>query len=261
MTTKAGIKLKQEKTEESDFPKELQEFIEAGVHFGHKKSSVHAGMFPYIFGVRNNVHIIDVAKTKENLEVALEFMNGLSKEGKTILFVGTKLPIRNIVREVAEKTGMPYVVNRWFGGTLTNWASISERIAFLKELRAKKSSDEWKKYPKHERLEMDKKIEKLEYGFGGIEKMEKLPDAVFVADMHENKLAAQEARMMNIVCVGMVDTNVNPKLADFPIPANDDSVLSVRFILSKVEKSILKNKEGKTATKNAPKRTLKKAKK
>ncbi|MDP4010575.1 MAG: 30S ribosomal protein S2 [Candidatus Spechtbacteria bacterium] len=261
MATETKTKLKPKETEEPSFPKELQEFIEAGVQFGHMKSSVHAGMFPYIFGTRNNVHIIDVAKTKEKLEISLEFIKGLISEGKTILFVGTKLPARGAVKEAAEKTGMPYVSNRWYGGTLTNWASISERITYLKDLRAKKGSDEWKKYPKHERLEMDKKIKKLEYNLGGIEKMEGLPGAVFIVDLHGNELAAREARRMKIPCIGIADTNVNPKLADFPIPASDGAVSSIKLILDKVGEAILKNKKGKVAPKQPAKALSKGVKK
>ncbi|MEX2145196.1 MAG: 30S ribosomal protein S2 [Candidatus Spechtbacterales bacterium] len=263
MATKAKTKTKAKKEEpkEPNFPKELREFIEAGVQFGHLKSSVHAGMYPYIFGTRNNVHIIDVAKTKEKLTESLEFIKNLAKEGKTILFVGTKLPARQAIKTVAEKTGMPYVANRWYGGTLTNWSSISERIAFLKELRAKKGSDEWNKYPKHERLEMEKKIKKLEYNLGGIEKMEKLPDAVFVVDLHQNKLAAQEARKTKIVSLGIADTNVNPKLVDFPIPASDGAVSSIALILDKVADAIIKSKKGKTAPKTTAKTASKRTKK
>ncbi|MEX0877974.1 MAG: 30S ribosomal protein S2 [Candidatus Spechtbacterales bacterium] len=239
-TSEAEVK----KTEEeniADIPKELRVFIEAGVQFGHLKSHVHPGMFPYIFGVRNNVHIIDVARTSEKLDEALEVIKSLAEEGKVILFVGTKLPMREAVKETAEAVGMPYLVNRWFGGTLTNWATISERVTHLKELKEKKGTEEWKKYPKHERLEMEKEIKKLEHVFGGIEQMEKLPDAVFITDARENEIATKEARRMKIKSIAITDTNVNPANVDVAIPANDDAVSSVVLILGKVREVILKN--------------------
>lgn len=229
----------------TDIPKELRVFIEAGVQFGHLKSNVHPGMFPYIFGVRNNVHIIDVEKTNEKLDAALEVLKQFAQEGKVILFVGTKLPMRNIIQETAEATGMPYIVNRWFGGTLTNWSTMSERIAHLKDLKEKRGSEEWKKYPKHERMEMEKEIKKLEHVFGGIENMEKLPHAIFIADARENHIAAKEARRMKIKSVAIIDTNVNPTTVDYPIPANDDAITSVTLILSKIQDAILKSKKGK----------------
>lgn len=241
--SKEKIKEEEEKTdapaskEESvqEMPKELQELIEAGVHFGHKKSIVHPGMFPYIFCTRNNTHIIDVAKTNEKLNEALEYIKTLAKEGKTVLLVGTRLPVREAVKSLAEETKMPYAVNRWYGGTLTNWNTIQERIQFLKDLKEKKKSSEWKKYPKHERMEMEKKIAKLENVLGGIEKMEKLPDAVFLVDLKENHTAAREAKKIGIPTIGIVDTNINPSDVDYPIPANDDALTSVQFILDKVK--------------------------
>lgn len=235
--------------EEFDTPKELKELIEAGLQFGHKKSMVHPGMLPYIFGVRTNVHIIDIAKTYEKLNQALEVIKKLTEEGKIILFVGTKLPVRNLVRELAEELNMPYVINRWLGGTITNWNSIRSRIEYLKELREKKSSEDWEKYTKHERLQMEREIAKLENTFGGIENLEKIPDAVFLVSVYENKLTVKEAKKTNVVSIGIVDTNVNPNEVDYPIPANDDSKLAVSFILNKVKETILKNRKVKIISK------------
>ena len=240
---KSEIKEKEDIQNEIDTPKELKELIEAGLQFGHKKSAVHPGMFPYIFGVRTNIHIIDVAKTYEKLNQTLEVIGNLVAEGKIILFVGTKLPMRSLVREIAEEVDMPYVINRWLGGTLTNWKSIYSRIEHLKSLREKKRSEDWKKYTKRERLRMDREISKLEIGFGGLEKIAKTPDAVFLINVHEDKLAAKEAKQINIISLGVVDTNVNPAEVNYPIPANDDSTLAVSFILNKVKEVILKNKK------------------
>lgn len=248
--------LRQLTSDEEKLPKEYQQFIEAGVQFGHKKSSVNSGMLPYIYCVRNNIHIIDITKTKEMLDVALDFIKKLSKEGKVILFVGTKLPVRDIVKKIAKDTGMPYIVNRWYGGTLTNWDTISERIVYLNNLREKKKSEEWKKYPKHERMGMVKEIKKLEKFFGGIEKMKKLPDALFVVDAHTNNISILEARKKGIPSIGIIDTNINPKMVNFAIPGNDDSISSVEFLLSKVKDAILKNQKNKKL-KTTIKKTIK----
>lgn len=221
-------------------PEDLREYLEAGVQFGHVKSQVHPKMFPFIFGTRNNVHLIDVAKTKEQLNKVIQELKDLAAEGKKILFVGTKVPVRAVVREAAEELSMPYVVNRWYGGTLTNWASIYERIERLKELREKKRSEEWEKYTKHERLLMDREIDKLEHAFGGIETLEGLPDAVFIVDANEEEIATREARKTGIPSFAIVDTNVNPENVDYAIPANDDAVSSVELILNKVKAAIAK---------------------
>lgn len=229
------------KKESLNLPKELQDFLEAGVHFGHKKSVIHPGMLPYIFGVRNNIHIIDITYTQQKLKEAILFIRELTKEKKIILFVNTKVPTKKLLQNVADKTNMPYVTTHWFGGTLTNWDTISERIQYMQDLRKKMKSEEWKKYTKHERLKMKKLLEKLEQNLGGIENMKKLPDALFIVDIKKNNLAAKEARMKNIPTIAIVDTNVNPKDVTYPIPANDDSVASVKLILSKIQEAMLKN--------------------
>lgn len=235
--------------EETKASKDLQEFLEAGAHFGHKKSSVHPGMMPYIFGVRNNIHIIDVAHTQKKLEEANKFIKELISNGKIILFVGTKVPVRNLVKDIAEETKMPYVVNRWFGGTLTNWETISERVQFMKDLKEKMKSKEWEKYTKHERLKMKKLFDKLHLNLGGIKNMSKLPDALFVVGTKEDAIALREAAIKGIPTIGIVDTNVDPSTVTHPIPSNDDSVSAVKLILSKVKDVMLKNAKSKPATK------------
>ncbi|MDX1608451.1 MAG: 30S ribosomal protein S2, partial [Candidatus Spechtbacterales bacterium] len=179
----------------------------------------------------------------------LEALAKLASEGKTILFAGTKVPVRAAVKKTAEETGMPYIVNRWFGGTLTNWETIKERLEHLQELKDKTKSEDWKKYPKHERMDMEKEIQKLEHFFGGISKMEKLPDAIFIVDIHEDEIAAKEAKKTGITSFAITDTNVNPDMVNYAIPANDDATSSVELILDKVGEAIKKNKKGKTAKK------------
>lgn len=257
--------IKDSKTKDSkeestlNIPKELQELLEAGVHFGHKKSSVHPGMFPYIFGVRNNTHIFDVEKVQEKLNEALKYIDQLAKEGKTILFVGTRVPIRPLVKELAISVKMPYITEYWAGGTLTNWNTIQDRITHMKDLQKLQKSSEWEKYTKHERLSKTRELKKLENRWGGIQHMEKLPDAIFVADMQEDIIAAKEARKISIPIIAIVDSNINPAGADYIIPANDDSISSVSFILGKVKNAIKGIKSAKkTSTKEKTKVVRKK---
>lgn len=223
---------------EVSVPEEIRELLEAGVQFGHLKSAVHPGMFPYIFGIRNNVHIIDVEKTNKKLEEALTYLKDLAKNNKKVLFVGTRLPVRGLVEEVAKATGMPYITTYWPGGLLTNWSTIRDRIARLKELEGLKESEGWKKYTKQERALMTREFEKLQSRWGGIKNMEVLPDAMFVVDGHEDHIAIEEALIKKIPVVAIVDTNVDPSDMKFAIPANDDAVSSVTLILNKVKAAL-----------------------
>jgi small subunit ribosomal protein S2 len=228
---------------EGEFEIEIEEMAKAGLHFGHKTTKTHPKMKPFLYGMRNTIHVIDLEKTKQKLIEALKFIQQLIREKKTILFVGTKLPIRDLVKKVAVETGFPYVVYRWIGGTFTNFQEIKKRISYLKELERKKEEGELEKYTKKERAEIEEETEKLNEKFGGIKNLEKLPDAVFVCDMVKDKLAVEEARRKGVKIIAISDTNANPSLADFPIPANDDAISSVKYILEKVKKVILKEKQ------------------
>jgi small subunit ribosomal protein S2 len=215
----------------------LEEMLKAGVHFGHRVSRWSPKMEPYIFTARNNVHIIDLEKTHQKLAEALEFIQKLKKEKKTILFVGTKVSAKEIVQEKAKEVKMPYVVERWLGGTLTNFQVIAKRLEYFRNLEEKKKSGEWeKKYTKKERHEFNIELEKLEKQFGGIKKMTKLPDALLVIDTHKEKLAVKEAGMKKIPVIGLCDTNADPSIIDYPIPANDDAISSLRLILGAIVK-------------------------
>ena len=233
----------EEKIKEGDFRINVEEMGKAGLHFGHKTSKVHPKMFPFIFGVRNTVHIIDLEKTKQKLEEALKFIQELVLQNKTILFVGTKPQIKDLVKEIASELGYPYVNERWLGGTFTNFEVIKKRAEYLKDLEKKKAEGFFEKYTKKERAEIEKEIQKLEKKFGGIKNMEKLPDAIFICDMVKDKLAVKEAREKGIKIIAISDTNTDPTLADYPIPANDDAVSSVKYILEKVKEAILKVKQ------------------
>lgn len=221
---------------------EIKEMLEAALHFGHKKTRQHPKMEPYIFGIRNNVSIFDLERTKEKLAKALVYLAEQAKAAKMILFVDTRPSTREITRAIAEELGMPYVTERWSGGMITNWKTISERIEYMKELEAKKQSEEWEKYTKKERHDIEEELKRLTLLWGGIKNMARLPDLIFVVDMSENDLAVKEARRREIPIVAIADTNVDPELADYPIPANDDAISSVKYILDKVKNAILEAK-------------------
>ncbi len=233
-----------------DFQIDIEKMMAAGVHFGHRASTVHPKMKPYLFGARNNVHIIDLIKTKEKLEEALFFVYNLIKEGKTILLVGTKLPAKKIVEETAKKCRLPYVNERWLGGTFTNFETIKKRIDYFKEMERKKQAGELEKYTKKERAEIDKELADLQTKFSGIKEMVKLPEAIFVLDMKKDGLAVTEAVKKGIKIVGVCDTNTDPGLADYVIPANDDAVTSIAYLMSKLEEAITGAQKEKTSPQN-----------
>lgn len=228
------------------FGLDINEMAQAGLHLGQRVSCTHPQMKPYIFGVRNTIHIIDLEKTAQKLREALGFIKSMAAEGKVILFVGTKIQIKDLVRETAEQCQMPYVTERWLGGTFTNFGTMSKRIEYLKELERRKKEGELAKYTKKEQKGFDEEIAELRRKFGGIINMVRLPDAVFVCDMRGDHGAIKEARMKNITIIAICDTNCDPSLADYPIPANDDAISSVRYILEKVKIAITQGKDAGT---------------
>lgn len=226
---------------------EIEEMLKNAVHFGHRKTRQHPKMAPYIFGVRNTVSIIDLTQTSVKLQEALDYLKQCAGESKTILFVDTRPPTKALTRSIAEELNMPFVVERWSGGTITNWKAISSRIERLKDLEAKTKTEEWEKYTKKERHDMEEEIRKQNILWGGIKDMSQLPAAVFVVDMRENALAVKEARTKGITVVAFADTNVDPTFADYPIPANDDALSSVKYILERVKDAILEGTSRKSA--------------
>ena len=193
-------------------------------------------------GVKNNVHIIDLEKTSKEFEKALKFISHLISEGKTILFVGTKIQMKQFVKSNAELSGMPYVIERWLGGSFTNFETILKRVQYYKELENKKATGGLEKYTKKERSLFDKELEILRKKFEGIKNVTKLPDAVLILDVKKDITCAREARRKGIKIVGVVDTNIDPTLVDYPIPANDDAISSVSYILEKVSETITNSK-------------------
>ena len=216
---------------------------EAGVNLGHKVSKLHPKMKPYVSGIKNNVHIFDLEKTTKELEKALAFISKIVSEGKTIVFVGTKIQLKGIVQLAAEECGVPYVTERWLGGTFTNFETIQKRVTYFKDLEKKRESGELEKYTKRERLDFDREIAKLKVKFEGVRSMSKLPDAVFIFGIDKDITCAREAKRKGIKIVAIVDTNVNPDIVDYPIPANDDAISAVGYIIEKVKETIISSKQ------------------
>ena len=216
----------------------VEEMTKAGVGFGHRTSRLHPKMKPYILGIKSTVHIINLEKTVEELRKALSFIGEIFQQNKQMLLVGTKVQFRNLVKEMADDCKLPYVNQRWIGGTFTNFTVIADRVKYLQAMKEAKAKGEWEKYTKKERLNLNHQLEKLEDKFGGLERLTNLPAAVFILDMDKNALAAKEARRKGIKTIALIDTNINPELVDYPIPANDDAISSARFILTKVREVI-----------------------
>lgn len=225
-----------------DFKLDTNEMMEKGVHFGHRISKLHPKMKPYISGVKNTIHIIDLEKTVEKFNGALKFIEELITRGGVLLIVGTKIQVRELVKKFAQDCGLPYVSERWLGGTFTNFDTILKRIEYYKELERKKEAGELEKYTKKERIKIDKEIQTLKIKFEGIKNMTKLPEAVFILDIKKDELTAKEARIRGVKVIGVCHTNINPDLTDYPIPANDDAISSIQYILEKVAEVIKKAK-------------------
>ncbi len=237
-----GGDIKENMVSEDEFHLNIEEMAKAGLHFGHKTSKVHPKMEPYLYGVRNAIHIIDLEKSKEKLAQALEFVKNLILENKILLVIGTKIQSRELVKNFVKDCNLPYINKRWLGGTFTNFEIIKKRIAYFKDLEKKKAEGQLEKYTKKERAEIEKELKDLEIKFGGIKNLEKLPDAIFVLDMEKDSLAVKEATKKGVKVIGISDTNVDPTLADYPIPASDDAVSSIQYILEKFKEVILKTK-------------------
>ncbi|MDZ7586802.1 MAG: 30S ribosomal protein S2 [Patescibacteria group bacterium] len=217
----------------------LKELLEAGCHFGHQARRWNPKMEEFIYAKKGGVHIFDLGITAKKLKEALEFVQKLSGEGKKIIFVGTKRQAAEVIREQAEKCGMPYVVVRWLGGIITNWEQIKKSLDKMMDLEEKKSQGEFKKYTKRENVLIDKQIEKLSRFLGGLRTLKENPGAIFIVDVKKEIAAVKEARMKNIPVVALVDTNTDPDLIDYPIPANDDAVSSIKLIVAKIAEAVM----------------------
>ena len=211
---------------------DMKALLEAGAHFGHKTSRWHPKMAPYIHSKRQEAHIINLEKTVEGLEKALAFATELSKNGKKILFVGTKKQLKDLVKESAESVEMPYVTFRWVGGTLTNVETVNRQIRKLKDLERKMASGELEsRYSKLEVQRFQEEIDMLNERYGGIKEMSEQPAAVLVTDAVEDKNAVKEAKTLGIPVIAICDTNVDPTGIDYVIPMNDDAVKAEKLVL------------------------------
>jgi small subunit ribosomal protein S2 len=209
----------------------MKELLEAGVHFGHQTRRWNPKMKRFIFTERGGIYIIDLQQTQQLVEDAYDFARNIAERGGTILFVGTKKQAQDAVRTEAERVGMPYVSNRWLGGLLTNWRTISDRIAYLHDLRRLKTDGQLALLPAKERITMEAELEKLESNLGGVADMKRQPDAIFIVDLKKEALAVREAQRLNLPVIALVDTNCDPDEAQFVIPGNDDAIRSCSLIV------------------------------
>ncbi len=217
----------------------LKELLEAGVHFGHQTRRWNPKMRKFIFAEKKGIYIIDLQKTLKQLEKAYEVISQVVKDGGTVLFVGTKKQVQDVVREESERCGMYHVTNRWLGGMLTNFQTIKKNINRLKEFERMKEEGTFERFTKKEVLMLERDMKKLDFVLGGIKEMESLPDIVFVVDAKKEKIAINEASKLNIPIVAIVDTNTDPDPISIPVAGNDDAIRSVRLISSIVADAVL----------------------
>lgn len=218
---------------------DIKKLLEAGAHFGHKTSRWHPKMAPFIHSKRAGSHIIDLAKTVEGLNKALDFLQQTAGEGKQVLFVGTKRQAQDIVKAAAEEVKMPFVTERWLGGMLTNWPTISGRVKHLKDLEEKMASGELaNKYNKLEVQRFQEEIDEMNELYGGIKNLAARPGAVFIIDVVSDLNAVREARKLGLPIVALVDTNADPTLADYVIPCNDDAIKAIQLVVDYVKQAI-----------------------
>ncbi|OGY47606.1 MAG: 30S ribosomal protein S2 [Candidatus Buchananbacteria bacterium RIFCSPHIGHO2_01_FULL_47_11b] len=221
---------------------DLLTMLKSGVHFGHQLSKRHPKMKPFIFMSKNGFHIIDLEQTQVKLSEALDFVKTIAANGGTVLFLGTKKQAQPIIIKAAKACGMPYITERWLGGTLTNFAAISKVINKYRRLKEQKVKGELAKYTKKEQLEFDKETSKLEKMVGGIQELNKIPEAIFICDVKREKTAVSEASRKNVPIVALCDTNANPTNIAYPIPANDDAIKSIELITMLVAEAITEGK-------------------
>jgi small subunit ribosomal protein S2 len=237
---------------------DIKQLLEAGAHFGHKTERWHPKMAPYIHSKRGGTHIIDLTKTVSGLEEALAFLTKTAAAGKQILLVGTKRQAQDIVKKAAEATNMPFVTERWLGGMITNWETIGGRVKYLQDLENRMASGELaNKYNKLEVQRFQEEIEQMNVLYGGVKEMNNRPGAVFITDIVNDANAVREARKLSIPIVAIVDTNADPSLVTYPIPANDDAIKTIQLITDYVQSAIqtgkasAKKTEDKTEAKTA----------
>jgi small subunit ribosomal protein S2 len=226
-----------------------EELLEAAVQNGHSVSKSHPKMKPYFHSIKGGINLIDLEKTKEGLQKAAEFIKTVAAKNGKILFVGTKPAAQAIIKKYAEQVDMPYVVERWLGGIITNFSVIHQLINKLKKMEEEKEKGDWGKYTKKEKLNLEKEVARLNLFVGGLKNLERLPDVLYIVGLHEEKTAVREAKKAKIKSVGIADANNNPEDVSFPIPANDDATRSIDLITGVIAQAI---KEGQAEAKSNP---------
>ncbi len=216
----------------------ITEMKKNGVHFGHKKSRLHPKAYYFTLKQPGEIYYINLEETIKGLERAIAFLQEIVKKDGKILLVGTGCGAKQKILQIAEKNNFPYVIERWLGGTLTNFKKIKERIDYLKEIEAQREKGEWEKYTKKEQLKLEKNYQTLEKKFKGLKGMENLPDAILIVDPGMHRIAVEEARKVNIPIVAILDNDDDPTLIDYPIPANDSAPSSLNYILEQIERAI-----------------------
>lgn len=221
----------------------MRDLLEAGVHFGHQTKRWNPKMRRFIFTERNGIHIIDLQQTLPALQEAFDFIADLTARGQKVLFVGTKKQAQSILAEEAERSNQLYITTRWLGGTLTNFQTIRQRLRHLSDLETRRDSGDFAKLTKAEGLKLEQEIGKLNRIFGGIKTMDRLPGALFIVDPSREDLAVTEARKLGIPVVAMVDTNCNPDVIDYVIPANDDAIRAIKLIVGRIADAAIEGQQ------------------
>jgi len=232
----------------------LEGLLKAGAHFGHKSSRWNPKMAPFIFTVRNRFHIIDLEKTLQKIREAQAFVREVVKSGGSVLFVGTKRQAKHIVKQAALDAGMPYVDERWLGGTLTNFKTIQKSIRKMSDLENILGGPRVSNYTKKERLMMERELQKSRLLFEGIREMKRLPDAIFVVDTIEENIAVKEAIVSHVKVIGITDSNSDPSQIDYPIPANDDATKTIKLICKAISEAVVEAKNAVPKEASVPKK-------
>lgn len=224
---------------------DLRELLEAGCHFGHQAKRWHPKMAKWIYSEKDGVHIFDLAKTAEQLKLAYNYAFDLGAKGKTLIVVGTKKQARDIIKEVAVPAGVMSITSRWLGGLLTNWEQVGKSLRRMIEIETGLKDGKFDVYTKRERVLLDKERQRLERFFGGIRELKGKPDALFIIDPSREKVAVLEASRNNIPMIALIDSNTNPDLIDVPVPANDDAVKSIQYIVNAIVEGYAAGKKSK----------------
>ncbi|MEJ5201962.1 MAG: 30S ribosomal protein S2 [Anaerolineales bacterium] len=220
----------------------MKALLESGVHFGHRTNKWHPAMKPYIFTERNGIHIIDLQQTVKAINTAYNLVRDTVMNGGTVLFVGTKRQAQETVKEEAIRCGMPYVTERWLGGTLTNWPTIYQRILELDRLERMRDNGELSRLTKKEGLMIEREINRLQIRLSGVRHMKRLPDLLFVVDVSREDTAVHEANLKNIPVIALVDTNCDPRGVDYVIPSNDDAIRAIKLLVGKIADAVIEGR-------------------